>query len=223
MTAINDTINRSTATYAAQARISHNATTGSSFGAQMAAKQKNGTDAFANLEQEQDTRMAICERLERDYLTYMQMHATASTPYTPVQLTKTQKQELAAAFHSNTMNQQEYEQFVDKLCHYGILDESDKPHISCKSSAVPDGLTLVDGVNYRSCVAYMDAPYNQLERVHLESPRDSWGGYSNILEWAKQEASARRWNPLTGSYFRDEKQTAFQKIAEALQQLNLVD
>lgn len=128
-----------------------------------------------------------------------------------VKLTEEQKQYLTESFNPKNMSRSEYQEFIDKLCEFGVLDEADKPYVSYGQAGSDLELIPLSVVNGR---AYLMAANGYNPKGYTNSFSSSRG---NALNWASYLASIQVWD--RGSFRLKPEAVLFGRIKDVLEEI----
>lgn len=119
-------------------------------------------------------------------------------------LTEQQKTELAGRYNPTDMSRDEYNNFVDDLCSYGVIPAEAKGYIaSSMLTPLECSETGLQISNY--------APSGMSYSLQ--------NGQNNVLDWVRYRASFEQFDPLSQSFQKSPTALLFGKIEQVLNQL----
>jgi hypothetical protein len=129
---------------------------------------------------------------------------------TSVELTEEQRKYLAEHFDPQNMSKTEYQEFIDKLCEFGILDEADKEYVGygvkgCALDMIPVGRVRTGG----SVRQVRENPMSYTDSF------SSSGG--NVAGWARYLSGIMSWSEQTNSWQRKPEAILFGKVKDVLE------
>lgn len=128
-----------------------------------------------------------------------------------VQLTEEQKQELKSSYDPKNMSWAEYQDFVDKLCEFGVLEQEDKKFLHCGYGGGLE-MTYIDW-SAPLCVGRIEP----VSGAHGSSFSD-WKG--NALGWAKYLSGFQGWDERSGSWQKTRESLLFERVWELLGEIS---
>lgn len=121
-------------------------------------------------------------------------------------LTEQQKTELAGKYNPNNMSIDEYNNFVDDLCSYGIISGEAKGYVA---SSILTPLEYAESGLQISASA--DAPAGVSYSLQ--------NSQNNVLDWVRYRASFEEFDPVSESFQKSPVALLFGKIEQVLNQL----
>ena len=120
---------------------------------------------------------------------------------------------LSSHYNPRNMTRDEYRAFVDDLCRMGVLEESDKDHVSYGMNAGSWELTRIDPLAPTATITSNVPP----EYSRFNSSFSSSGG--NILDWASYLSTFEHFNTDSQSFEKTRSAILFDIMQDILNQM----
>lgn len=129
-----------------------------------------------------------------------------------VKLTEEQKQDLSQRFDPENMSYSEYRSFLDTLCQFGVLEESDKNYLNYGAAGGELELIPLEYVFVGSRIT------PQTRNVTMDDSFASCHG--KVLDWAKYRAGFMGWDEKTQSWKKTADALLFGKVRDVLEAIS---
>lgn len=132
---------------------------------------------------------------------------------TSVELTEEQRKYLAGHFDPENMSKLEYQEFLDKLCEFGILDEADKEYLGYGVKGCGLDLTPLGRVRTE---AYL-SPVRENPMGYTDSFHSSRG---SVASWTEYLSGIMSWSEEVNSWQKRPESILFRKVHDILETIS---
>lgn len=168
-----------------------------------------GSYGFVKTEFADQVQKALEEQRKKVARDYESLADRMKDSGSEIQLTEEQKKYLSEHFDPKNMSQLEYQEFLDKLCEFGVLDEADKEYVGYGVKGCGLDMTPLSRVRTGAFIS----PVRENPMGYTESFSSSRG---NAVSWTKYLSGIMGWNERTNSWEKRPEAILFGKIRNVL-------